>query len=440
MSTIDESTGPAAPTPRANVTTDVTSRSGRTAVQTRLAASVRATGEGHRVTNLELFFDLVFVFAFTQVNELVAEEGSVRAALRGILLVAILWWAWCSYAWLGNQAQADEGVLRTAMIIAMGAVFAASMAIPESWHDLPGGLSGPLVLAVAIIVVRSLHLVIYAVAAGTDSGLRRQLARNAAPMAIMAVLLVLGAMSHGSHRTVLWLVALAVDYSGTYLVGASGWRMPAPGHFAERHGLIVLVALGESIVSVGVGAGRAPVSWPILLIMALGLAINVALWWAYFDVVALVAERTLQARTGVERVLLARASYTYLHFPLVLGVLTTALALQMTVEEVTSAEHSLTDTPHTLPGVCLAAGPALYLVGLSAIRWRDLGRPNGGRLVAAALLLALIPALLALPALGALGLTAAVLAGLIGVEAVRHRALRDVVRHEESEPAAPAGG
>jgi low temperature requirement protein LtrA len=407
-------------------------------VPVRLTASIRATGEQHRVTNLELFFDLVFVFAFTQVNALVAADASGRGALRGILLIAILWWAWCSYAWLGNQARADEGMLRATMIVAMAAVFAASLAVPEAWHDRPGGLPGPMVLAVAIVVVRSLHLLVYAVAAGSDAGLRRQLARNAAPMLVMAMLLVLGALADGAHRTLLWLVALAVDYSGVYLVGASGWRMPAPGHFSERHGLIVLVALGESIVSVGVGAERASVSWPILLIMGLGLAVNVALWWAYFDVVALVAERALHARTGLQRIWLARASYTYLHFPLVVGVLTTALALKLLVEDLTEPEHSLTDVPHTLPAVCLALGPALYLVGLSAIRWRNLGRPNVGRLVAAALLLALVPAFLAMPALGSLGLVTAVLAGLIGFEAVHNQSVRDTVRHHDDHPAIAA--
>ena len=293
---------------------------------------MRATGEGHRVTNLELFFDLVFVFvfAFTQVNELVAEEESGRAALRGILLIAILWWAWCSYAWLGNQARADEGVLRAALIVAMAAVFAASMAIPEAWHDRPGGLSGPMVLAVAIVVVRGLHLIVYAVAAGGDAGLRRQLARNAAPMAV------------------------------------------------------------------------------------------------------LVAEHSLHARTGVQRIWLARATFNYLHFPLVVGVLTTALALKLTVEEVTEPGHSLTEVPHTLPAVCLGLGPALYLLALSAIRWRNIGRPNVGRLVAAAVLLALIPALRSTPALGALGLTAAVLVGLIIIETVRNRHLRDALRHRDT--------
>ncbi|MCM3887248.1 low temperature requirement protein A [Frankia sp. R82] len=400
----------------------------------RWAASVRQTGEGHRVTNLELFFDLVFVFAFTQVNTLVAADGSGRGAVRGVLLLAILWWAWCSYAWLGNQAKADEGLLRGAMFVAMVAVFAASMAIPEAWDDRPGGLNGPMVLAVAIVVVRSLHLVVYAAAAGSDAGLRRQLVRSAAPMIVMAVLLIVGALAHGGARTLLWLAALAVDYSGVYLVGASGWRMPAPSHFAERHGLIVLVALGESIVSVGVGAERAPVSWPILLIMVLGLAVNVVLWWAYFDVVALVAEQALHARTGVERVWLARASYTFLHFPLVVGILTTALALKLTVEEVTEPGHRLTEVPATLPALGLALGPALYLVALSAIRWRNIGRPNLGRLVAAALLLALVPALLYLPVLGAIGLTAIVLIGLITYEAVHNRAVRDAVRHRDDRP------
>jgi low temperature requirement protein LtrA len=446
VTTAEDSTDDPVSLPPANLPVPVARASAdalvprRQGLAARLTASVRATSESHRVTNLELFFDLVFVFAFTQVNALVAADGTAQSAMRGILLIAIFWWAWCGYAWLGNQAQADEGVLRVAMILAMAAVFAASMAIPEAWHDRPGGLPGAIVLAVAIVIVRALHLIVYVVAARGDGGLVRQLSRNAGPMTMMAVLLILGALVHGSHRTELWLAALAVDYSGTYLVGASGWRVPAPGHFAERHQLIVLVALGESIVSVGAGAQRAPLSWPILLIMVLGLAINVTLWWAYFDVVAVVAEHTLHTRTGPQRVFLARDSFTYLHFPLVVGVLTTALALKMTIEEVAEPGHSLADVPRALPAVCLALGPAVYLIGLSAIRWRDLGRPNIGRLVAAGLLLALIPAFRVMPALGSLGLVAILLAGLIGNEAFRNRATRDAVRHRGGHPAVPSHG
>src|SRR5918993_1452078 len=131
----------------------------------------RPTGEGHRVTTLELLFDLVFVFALTQVTTFLAEDVSLRQVLRGLVLLALLWFAWCSYAWLGNQAKADEGVVRAGMVTAMGAVFVAALALPEAWDDEGGGVSAPLVVAGALAVVRLVHLAVYWVAAGQDHAL-----------------------------------------------------------------------------------------------------------------------------------------------------------------------------------------------------------------------------------------------------------------------------
>ena len=148
----------------------------------RLRARVLPSDAGHGVTTLELFFDLVFVFAITQVTAFMADDLGWRGILRGLVLMALLWWAWCSYAWLGNQAHADEGVLRAALLFAMAALFLVALAIPEAWGDEAGGLSAPLVLAAALSAVRLLHLGVYAVAAAGDAGLRRQLLRTAVPV------------------------------------------------------------------------------------------------------------------------------------------------------------------------------------------------------------------------------------------------------------------
>ncbi len=137
---------------------------------------VRPTDESHRVTTLELFFDLVFVFAFTQVTQLMADDPTASGALRGLVLMALLWWAWCSYAWLGNQAHADEGVVRLTVIVAMAAMFVVALSIPESFADRPGGLFAPFVLAACYAVVRLAHLACYLVAAGDDAGWRGRVA------------------------------------------------------------------------------------------------------------------------------------------------------------------------------------------------------------------------------------------------------------------------
>jgi low temperature requirement protein LtrA len=403
----------------------------------RLAGSVRATAAGHRVTTLELFFDLVFVFAFTQVTALVADDLSATGVLRGLALIGLLWWSWCSYAWLGNQARADEGVLRAALVVAMGAMLVVALAIPEAWSDLPGGISAPLALAIALAVVRSQHLMVYAIAARGDLGLLRQLAVTAVPVGAAAVLLIVGALLGGSAQTVVWVLALAVDYSGIYLAGVEGWRLHAPSHFAERHGLIVIVALGESIVAIGVGVGHLPLSWAVVLGSVLGLGMAVALWWLYFDVIALVAERQLHRVQGRERTRLARDSFTYLHFPMVVGILAAALGLKKVFEYVAdTSHHTLSDALPVIPAVALAAGPAVYLLALFAFYRRIGGAPKASRaptLAVAVTLLALAAPATLLPALGALGLVSAALVALVAYEASRDAAIRDAIRHGDRD-------
>ncbi len=395
---------------------------------------IRPTGEGHRVTSLELLFDLVFVFAFTQVTAVMAADLTLRGVARGLVLLALLWWTWCSYAWLGNQARADEGVIRAAMVTAMGATFIVALAVPEAWADLGGGISAPVVLAVALGVVRLGHLAVYAVAAAGDRGLRRQLALTAYPVSGAAVLLVVGAALGGAAQTGLWLLALAVDYIGVYAAGTAGWRLPAPGHFAERHGLIIIVALGESIVAIGVGVTALPLTFPVIVAALLGLGVSVALWWAYFDVVAVVAERVLARQQGSERSRLGRDSYTYLHFPMVAGIIYLALGLKKVLEYVGDTEHhDLTDTLPPLALWAMYGGVAAYLLAHIAFRLRNVGSVNRPRLVVATGLLAVAPLAGQLPALGALAVLAAALVGLIGYEAVRYAEARHAIRHADSD-------
>jgi low temperature requirement protein LtrA len=395
---------------------------------------IRPTSEGHQVTSLELLFDLVFVFAFTQVTAVMAADPTLRGAARGLVLLALLWWAWCSYAWLGNQARADEGVIRAAMVTAIGAMFIVALAIPEAWGDLGGGFSAPVALAVALGVVRLGHLSVYAIAAAGDAALRRQLALTAYPVSAAVVLLVVGAAIGGAAQTGIWLVALVVDYIGVYAAGTSGWRLRSPRHFAERHGLIIIVALGESIVAIGVGVTALPLTFPVIVAALLGLGVSVALWWAYFDVVALVAERVLADQHGSERARLGRDSYTYLHFPMVAGIIYLALGLKKVLEYVGDTEHhDLTDTLPALGLWAMYGGVAAYLLAHIAFRLRNVGSVNRPRLVVATGLLVLAPLAGQLPALGALAVLAAVLVGLIGYEAVRYAEARDAIRHADSD-------
>jgi low temperature requirement protein LtrA len=389
-----------------------------------------STDESHRVTSLELFFDLVFVYALTQVTSLLAADTTWLGVARGVVVMCLLWFPWCAYAWLGNQAKADEGVVRAGVVLAMMPLFVAALAIVETFHDIPGGWYGPLTFAVAVVLVRVIHLVVYAVAAGDDRGLLLQLVRTAVPVTIFAVLLIAGSFLDTRAQLVVWALAVAVDYVGIYLGGAEGWRLNAPAHFAERHGLIIIIALGESLVALGVGAADEPVSAPLVTAVVLGLGISVALWWAYFDVVAPVAERVLHRAHGSERARLGRDSYTYLHLPMVAGIVFLALGLKKVIEYVADTEHhDLTDPLTGIPLLALYAGVALYLLAHVAFRLRNVGSVNRQRAVTVVVLVALIPVAWQLPALASLGLLAAVLVALIGYESTVHAEARRAIRH-----------
>ncbi|HEX6843917.1 MAG TPA: low temperature requirement protein A, partial [Actinomycetota bacterium] len=278
---------------------------------------IQAVAEESRVTPIELFFDLVFVFSLTQVTALIANDLTLRGLLRGMLVLALLWWSWVGYSWLGNVMRADEGLGRVAMFSAMAAMFVLALCVPEAFDDLPGGLQGPVVLAFAYLAVRLLHLGIFWLAAreAGDRGLQRQLLRFAPSVMGSTVLLLVASQLDGRAQTLAFAAVLIVDYLGTILAGASGWRLNSAAHFAERHGLILIVALGESIVAIGVGVAQLPISAPIVVAGVLGLTVAGCLWWVYFDVLALVAERVLRRAEGEERARLARDSYSYLHLP-----------------------------------------------------------------------------------------------------------------------------
>ena len=393
--------------------------------------------EEARVAPIELFFDLVFVFSLTQVTALMAEDLTGRGMVRGLLILALLWWCWVAYAWLGNVVQADEGLGRAAMFAAMAAMFVMALAVPEAFEDLEGGLDGPVVLAFAYLAVRVLHLAMFWMAARSegDRGLRGQLLRFAPSVFGSTAVLLVASQLEGTAQTLAWAGVLVVDYVGTILGGASGWRLRSASHFAERHGLIIIVALGESIVAIGVGVAHIPISWPIIVASVLGLAVAGCLWWAYFDVVSIVAERVLRRLEGEERARLARDAYSYLHLPMVAGIVLLALGIEQVLEHVgETRDGELAEPLAVLPVAALFGGVALFLFAHVAFKRRTWGQVSLRRLVVAVLIGALIPLGMELPALGALGLLTAVMVAMIGSEAVRYSEVREQIRHEEVGP------
>jgi low temperature requirement protein LtrA len=367
------------------------------------------------VKPLELFFDLVFVFAITQVTGFVSDDASWTRLVEGLAILAVLWFAWESYVWLANTAASDEGSVRVVLLSAMGALLVVSLAVPGVFGD------DAIVFGVAYFAVRALHVGAYMIVSRGDPQLREVVVRIATTMLPAAALLIVAGALDGTARGLCWIAALAVDYAGLVVRGTSGWRVK-PGHFAERHGLIIIIALGESIVALGVGAGGLELDAGIIVAGLLGVAVASALWWAYFDVVAIVAERRLREADPSEQVRIARDSYTYLHMPMVAGVVIFAVGVKKTLGHVG-------DELDWVPAVALCGGVALYLLALSTFKRRNIGSFNWPRLVAAAALVTLAPVATALPALLALALVALVSCGLVAYEYVSYAEARDRIRH-----------
>jgi len=369
----------------------------------------------HRVTPLELFFDLVFVFAITQVTGFVSSDPTWTRLLEGLAILAALWWAWTAYAWLGNTAASDEGAIRVVLLSAMGAMLIASLAVPGAFGDTG------LIFGVAYFTVRALHIGAYLVVSRGDPVLRSVVGRLASTLMPAAALLVVAGALEGTPRALCWIAALAIDYGGLVVRGTEGWNVE-PAHFSERHGLIIIIALGESIVSLGVGAGGLDLDAAVITGALLGIAVAAAMWWAYFDVVALVAERRLRGASARERVLMARDSYTYLHLPMITGIILFAVGVKRTLAHETVHLHPV-------PAIALCGGVALYFLALSAFKRRNIGSFNRPRLVAAAALVLFVPVATALPALLSLAIVAAVACGLIAYEVVQYAEARDRIRH-----------
>ena len=384
--------------------------------------------EGSRVMPLELFFDLVFVLALTQCTALMADEPTWTGLGKGVLVLTVLWWAWVGYAWLTSVVEPEETLVRFTIFGAMAALLIVALSIPEAFGDWG------LVFALSYAVVRLGQIGLFALASSDDPKLRRSLIIGITWSTVIGTALLVGAaFADGPLQGGLWLVAIAVDLGGPLLFGVEGWRLEA-GHFAERHGLIIIIALGESIVAIGVGA-EFGLDAGVVTAAVVGIAIAAALWWLYFDIVALVAERRLaNAAPGREQNAVARDSFSYLHLPMVAGIVLVALGMKKSLEHVG-------DPLKLEPSVALLGGTAVYLLAHVAFRWRNVHRFSVQRVVCAIALVALIPMAVEVPALVTLVVIAALLAALIAWENVHFAELRERLRHELGHEggAAPAG-
>jgi low temperature requirement protein LtrA len=358
-----------------------------------------------RVTPLELFFDLVFVFAMTRVTALMAHDLSWTSIGQGLLVLAALWWGWSAFAWLTNHVAGDDFRARIVVFVAMASMVLVALAVPEAFGD------HALLFALAYLVMRTAHLGLYWVASLEEHEVHLAVLRLLPTAIAGPFLLVAASFTDGTLQAALWVLALAIDYGGPLVTGVAGYRVHA-AHFAERFSLIVIIALGESIVAIGVGAGDEPLEVAIAAAAVLALIASAGLWWAYFDVVAPVAQRRLAELSGAARNTLARDSFAYLHLPLIAGIELFALGVEQVVGHVDEALKLEAST-------ALFGGIALYLLAHVAFRLRNVGSVNVARLATAVVALACVPLGAEVNSVTALAVASALVAALIAFETVR---------------------
>jgi low temperature requirement protein LtrA len=367
-----------------------------------------------RVTPLELFFDLVFVFAFTQVTTVLSDNPTWSGLGHALLILGALWWAWASYAWLTNTVDPGLGAVSAAMLVAMAAMFVAALAVPDAF-----GSHGVL-FGVAFLMVTVMQLTLYALSARRDPDLLAAILRIAPSALAGAALIIVAGFVDGGLKPILWLAALVIAYFVPLVLGTHGWRVQ-PAHFAERHGLIVIIAIGESLIAIGLGERASGISTGVVVAAVLGFVVTTSFWLAYFDFFTIRAEQMLTDRSGAERAALARDVYTYLHFPMVAGIVLFAFAMKTTLADVD-------DELATIPALGLCCGPALYLFAFVVVRVRISRTLRGGRLIAAIALALLWPVALRVPALVALTLVTIVWVGLHAYEVIWWREARAQTR------------
>jgi low temperature requirement protein LtrA len=368
-----------------------------------------AVEQEHRVTPRELFFDLVFVFAFTQVTTLLTHDPTFSGIGRGVLVLGALWWPWTAYAWLTNTVDPEEGFIGAALLVALIAMFLAALAVPHVFGD-DGVLFGA-----AFFVVVAMHLALYSLAGRGNRDLLVAVLRLA-PWTLLGATLILVAGFADGPRTWLWVAALACTYVGAGMSGSTGWRV-FPSHLAERYGLVLIIALGEAFVAIGIGVSKIGLGEVAAAI--LGLLVATSFWLAYFDFFSIRGERMLTDVRGPDRVALARDLYAYAHLPMIVGVVLFAFAMKIIVGHVG-------EELDWVPAFALCAGSALYLLTYSAIRTRVERRLSlsRGRFTAAIALLLVLPLATQVPAIAALALVTGVWLALHAYELVWWREAR----------------
>jgi low temperature requirement protein LtrA len=327
--------------------------------------------ETGRVTTLELFFDLVFVFTITQLTSVLFRAPTLRAGAQVVLMLGVIWWMYGGYAWMTNAVSAHTAARRLLLLGGMGGYFVLALAIP---HAFAG--SG-LAFGLAYLVVVSVHTALFTRAA--SASVTRAIFKLAPLNVVAAAVIVAGGALGGTAQYVLWTLAVCFEWLTPVVRVNRGFQI-APAHFVERHGLVVLIAIGESVVAVGIGVSHLAVDGALVFAAVLGLALSACLWWLYFVGDPELAERAMTAMGPIRRARAALNAYGYAHLPILLGIVAIAAAERAAFER---PFHELSWARAAI----LAAGVAAYLMGDVLLRY-ELGIGRGeARLVAAALAL-----------------------------------------------------
>lgn len=402
---------------------------------------------GARVDRFEVFFDLVFVFSFFIITRATAANVTGRQLLHAMLVLAVLWWVWVVHCVVATRVRLGEGFVPALMVVGMAALFCFALSLPQAFGDLADVAAGPMVVALSYVTIRAVHLLLYWHVAREKPGERRLLLKYSPELACSTLLLTAAALippqiddpgRAAIVRDGLWISVIVLQYGMGLVAGAWGWTVASAEHWTERYDLILIIALGESVISVGVGSNLLgqPPTWPAVTAAVLGIFFTAALWWTHYDVIGPAARIALHVAQGRPRVAMARDAYAYVYLPMIAGIILFALGAELIVHEVADPAVPIAQ-PVDGPGVPLLFGGVIcYLCANMLFQLRTLRTLSWTRLGAVLLLAAAVPVGQRLPGLAALALLTAICVGLVAVEVVvmadARRALREAVFEERT--------
>ncbi|MGC1211157.1 MAG: low temperature requirement protein A [Micromonospora sp.] len=402
---------------------------------------------GARVDRFEVFFDLVFVFSFFIITRATALDITGGSLLHALLVLAVLWWSWVIHSIVAARVRLGEGFVPVLMTVGMAALFTFALSLPQAFRDPRGNAAGPMVAAVSYVILRFVHLALYLHAVRDVPHARRQV-RRFVPEIVFSTLLLLAAalipaqMRESGQaaliRDALWATVVLVQYATGLMAGTWGWDVTSAEHWTERYDLILIIALGESVISVGVGSNLLgqPPAWTSVAAAVLGIFFTAALWWVHYDMIGPAARIALHAAEDGPRVAMARDAYGYLYLPMIAGIIIFALGAEQIVHQVADPR-----VPNYLPArgpgePLLFGGVICYLFGNMLFQLRTLRTVSWTRVGTVVVLALGIPVATHLPALAALALLTVICVALVAAEVVvfaeARQALRGLVFQERT--------